>query len=498
MAALTVWAVEAQAQHAASAPQATTADGFSNLTVIARAALATNPPSKIRHGLEALTWLSSHALATTDETERMACARQISEITAAIENNSRSPVPRQIDVLQLPFVHYRYISGRVGLGTIPAVNLRPGTNEARSSERQPTASTFWSAPINIAAQDLNSGFGRTERPAFEGILWTYAEAKTGFGAHPGFEVQNGKHRLKIKFGELQSEPFTARIFHALGYHVDATDYSPSLKVKYDRRIFTEFNSRKPVDTKISMMGVLPVWTIHFQPAHDPFNFLAGAVLGDGRTLTPPQLRQALSRHTIDTDLESRIAYLITAPANVQLKNPDEKNIGPWDFGQLQHEDLRELRGAGLLAAWVGWFDSRFDNTRLRVVKRGDAFKLKHVFSDVGGGLGKSVGWSGWRGEAPDEFPDSFTEPEVFQGKGKMTKPFRVVNFRPIEPTPAFQEMTIDDARWMARLMAQLTERQIKDALRASGFDETNVQLYLRKLVTRREKMLRDLKVEAVR
>ena len=121
-------------------------------------------------------------------------------------------------------------------------------------------------------------------------------------------------------------------------------------------------------------------------------------------------------------------------------------------------------------------------------------KLKHVFSDVGGGLGKSVGWSGWRGESPGEFPDSFTKPEVFQGKGRMTKPFRILNFRPIEPTSAFREMTIDDARWMARQIAELSEQQIVDALRASGFDEFDVALYHNKLLARRAKMLRDLKL----
>jgi hypothetical protein len=325
-------------------------------------------------------------------------------------------------------------------------------------------------------------------------VWSYAKAKDGFGAHAGFEAQSGQTRIKIKFGEVHSEPFTARIFHALGYNVDACDYSPGLKLKYDRRIFTEFNSRKPVDTKISALGVLPVWTIHFQPKHDPFAFIVSAVLDDGTALPATALRAALKPGGPDTNIESRIAYLITAPANVQVKDPREQSIGPWDFGQLGHKDLRELRGAGLLAAWLGWFDSRFENTRLRVVKGGDSMELKHVFSDVGGGLGKAVGWSGWRGEAPQEFPDSFTEPELVQGPGRMTKPFRIVNFRPIEPNAAFREMTLDDARWMARLIAQLTEQQIVDGLRVSGFDELNVELYRSKLLARREKMLQDLKL----
>jgi hypothetical protein len=341
---------------------------------------------------------------------------------------------------------------------------------------------------------LAIGFDRITRPAFEDAIWTYAKAKDGFGGNAGFEAKSGEMHIKIKFGEIHSEPFTARLFHALGYNVDACDYSPGLKVKFDRRIFAEFNSRKPVDTSITAFG-MPVWTIHFQPKHDPFKFIACAILKDGTILQPADLRRALDAGTAESNLESRIDYLITVPANVQLRSAAERSIGPWDFGQLGHEQLRELRGAGLLAAWLGWFDSRFENTRLRVVQSEHGIRLKHVLSDVGGGLGKSVGWFGWRGESPDEFPKSFTEPEVFQGKARMTKPFRIVNFRPIEQTPAFREMTMDDARWMARQIAQLSEHQIVDALRTSGFDEPNVALYRDKLLARRAKMLRDLNLD---
>jgi hypothetical protein len=76
----------------------------------------------------------------------------------------------------------------------------------------------------------------------------------------------------------------------------------------------------------------------------------------------------------------------------------------------------------------------------------------------------------------------------------MTKPFRIVNYRPIEPVPAFAEMTLDDACWMARRIAQLTEGQIVEALRASGFDEATTDVYRRKLLARRDRMLRDLEL----
>jgi hypothetical protein len=52
----------------------------------------------------------------------------------------------------------------------------------------------------------------------------------------------------------------------------------------------------------------------------------------------------------------------------------------------------------------------------------------------------------------------------------MALPFRVVDFQPLGHPRAFQEMTLDDARWMGRRIGQLSEFQIAQALTASGFD----------------------------
>ena len=74
----------------------------------------------------------------------------------------------------------------------------------------------------------------------------------------------------------------------------------------------------------------------------------------------------------------------------------------------------------------------------------------------------------------------------------MTTPFRIVAFQPNEDTDSFAAMTPDDARWMARLIGQLTENQILQALLASGFDSSQAKIYAEKLIARRDHMIRDL------
>jgi hypothetical protein len=91
----------------------------------------------------------------------------------------------------------------------------------------------------------------------------------------------------------------------------------------------------------------------------------------------------------------------------------------------------------------------------------------------------------------------FTQPETRQGPHRMTKPFRVIEFQPLEPNVAFEAMTLEDARWMARLIAQLTEKQIREALRVSGFNAEAVNVLSEKLLNRRSRMLHDLQLSPI-
>ena len=309
--------------------------------------------------------------------------------------------------------------------------------------------------------------------------------------------------IKLKFGEVSSEPFAARIFWALGYHVEPTDYARQVKVRYDRRLFQDFHSRQELKVRFTLLHFFTIHTIQLQTRFDPFQFIAKAVLGDGREWTGQELKEHLFHdplrpHPEDApanfrpEVESQILHLVTVPANVQVREARVKSIGPWDFGQLGHADWRELRGAGLLAAWLGWFDTRFDNTRLRIVKQNDEVRLAHYFTDLGGVLGETGGWLFSRGESPNAFPWTFTRPPLWQGPHRLARPLRLQGYRPIAFTAAFAAMTIDDARWMGRLLGRLTEQQVVQALVASGYDSAEVRLYTEKLLSRRDRMLIDL------
>lgn len=474
--------------------------------------LLSEPPVAVsgrqRRGLQELERLALEAIAHPER--RAENRRWLMEVAAALRNNHRPPAPSRLEIGQPPLTFLDYNYNPVARGETRAANI-PEASGGDSSRLDPSGSSFWQRPSEIPAMDLYHGFGRTAGPSLGDVVWRYAAPKTSYGGCPGFDLTDGHQVLKVKLAETRSEPFAARIFWALGYHVDPTDHVDGLRVQYDRRLLREFHLRKPVQTRICAFWLLPVHTIDLQKRHDPFAFIARAVLRDGTEWTGAELRSKLFRdagraHPEDdpenfrADVEARLEHLVLAPANIQYREEEGRSLGPWEFGGLGHENLRELRGVGLLGAWMGWFDSRFENTRLRI-EAGGAERLggvaggaryRHYFTDLGGGLGRAVGPLSRCSESPNQFDWTFTLPRVVQGAGRMTIPFRIVGYQPIEDTPAFEQMTWDDARWMARWMGRLSEEQVVAALMASGFDAAHVVLFAEKLASRRDQMIEDL------
>jgi hypothetical protein len=461
-----------------------------------------SPERKYRRGLEQIARLADEARTATSPQERDVQTALLLETVAAVNNVQQPPIPSRMDFAETPAKLFRDLYRPVGRGQTQATDLATAARPDLSLI-DPLPSSFWQRPTNIASQNLYNGFGRADRFELDDQLCEYSGPKDSFGMNPGFEVVCDGVEVKLKFAEIFSEPFTARIFDALGFHSDPTDQSRGVRVRYDRRIFQEFHSRQPLKTRFTGFGFVTLYTMDLQKHFDPFDYIATAVLSDGQRWTGTDLKRQLFRdpsrpHPEDDpdnyrpDVEARIAWLVTVPANIQPKDPLIKTIGSWDYGELDHPDRREVRGAGLLAAWLGFFDTRCDNNRLRTVQRGTKVELVHYFSDLGGGMGETSGLLFSHGERPNAFPWTFTLPALAQGSGHLARPLRIRGFKPITPNSAFEAMTIDDARWMARLIGQLTEQQLVQALLASGCDSATVCLYTEKLISRRDRMIADL------
>lgn len=448
-----------------------------------------------------------------------------------------------LDIGQL-FYRFRYYTlNAVGRGkeSRPARNLATGSS-ADISRVDPKPSTFWTKPTAIAQKDLYYGFGRDAMPSIAGQICTYDGPHLGYGFHPSFDVKapDGT-KWRTKFGEQSSAPFGSRLMWALGYPTQISDYCPEVRVKWDRRIFTEFNYRGINALYIKFAG-LTLFNQADEVYQSPFPIVRYAVMKDGSRITTEQLQRGLFSAWLppapqqvrtrkvydfateqwttvtekvarpahpdadpkyyDREFEKKIDYLVFIHANIRTKDGEEgvDQLGGWDYNFLDHQDLREVRSMAVIQGWIDNWDVRPGNNRLRMIKDDDgSIRLEHVVSDMGALFGNSSGLirlhdGGLRGglfqESPNAFTWVYTHP---QRPDSYSVP--IANYMPIAKLWPYYRMNIDDARWMARMMCQLTENQIKQAFIGSGYDAATARILLEKLASRRDHMIQDLGLE---
>jgi hypothetical protein len=143
----------------------------------------------------------------------------------------------------------------------------------------------------------------------------------------------------------------------------------------------------------------------------------------------------------------------------------------WKWGSTPFERTRQMRGLKLMMALINNWDMKTDNNV--IIKDG---KLrKYVVSDLGASFG-STGSNPlpllWRIGRSRNNPLDYSRSKfiggvrngkvdvIYYGKSKL----RMLHF------------TVEDARWLADLLLQLSEKQIDDAFRAANYSQSDIDL----------------------
>ncbi len=195
-----------------------------------------------------------------------------------------------------------------------------------------------------------------------------------------------------------------------------------------------------------------------------------------------------------------------------------KPIGPFAYegrrkddpeDRIPHELRRELRGLWTIAAWINHTDSRSANTLDSwVTDHGRSF-VRHYLIDFGSTLGSgtdtdreySEGFEYYfdygaaarsaatLGLAPARW-ESVTDPHMPSVGVFESRRFDPVGWRPDYPNPAFDERTVRDIRWGARIVAAFTDDDIRAVVEAAQLPNPRAADYLtRTLIERRDKLV---------
>lgn len=414
------------------------------------------------------------------------------QLLAAFSNSHEYPIKHSYQIPELPYYIVKGMKHAV-------VRARGGDNSA-----EPKPSSYWQPVANDGTVDLAAGFGRSSLNDADSEVCEYTEPKTSWGAHPGFRMLCKGEKLKFKLGdEIYSGPVATRLFWLMGYNVEPIDSAKQLRIRYDRRVLSEFNSRKHLEFDVRFLFI-PVYRHVITNYEDPFKFIAYGQLKDGTKIPGAELKKRLLKvipagdptkpdyprpekmaRNFREELERQIDFLAFVPGTVAADSDDIKSIGPWKYDQFDTANRREVRAIQILSAWVGNYNMRWENTTLAWIKQADGrWALRHQLSDVGSGLGNTFDLRNLTNSQVAKFSPRVTT-ALSDGSVKLS------GFMQNTPNAALDNMSLEDAQWMLRKMARVSAKQIEQAVGATSMPPTMKKEAFTKLWNRRAWMVRD-------
>jgi hypothetical protein len=318
----------------------------------------------------------------------------------------------------------------------------------------PADSTFWK-PHDIPGIDVKTHYQTGQDPLHKGLIITFPENKAYYEkirktqTKPKIDIytrdpQSGKKiPYKLKIGtEMHSEVTASALYAALGFSVDISKYVRDFKL----------------------------------------------VLGD---VTPHQFRREWNSYYSRYELEKYIKkqgrdeeghYIIFYEGLLEAKPKELLRVGRWSYRKNGHTGLREVRGTLVFNMWITNIDLHDnENNKLVLRKIGDQYRFFHLQHD----MGFAFGWTYI--ERPGEFKWKLLK--------KKTDDYVYLNYRSFQENSGFKYITFADARWITRLIAQLSREQVQAAVELGGWPDAMGKLLVEKLIARRNQLVEAFDLE---
>ena len=316
----------------------------------------------------------------------------------------------------------------------------------------PSNSTFYT-PHHISKIDVKKHYLTGQDPLHKGMEIVFPGNKGYYKkvrktqTKPKIDIyipyKGKKLNFKLKVGaEMHSEATGASLYTALGFSADISKYVRDFKL----------------------------------------------VLGD---TTPQQFKRAwysyYSRYDIDRYIKRQGKdkegyYIIFYEGLLEAKPRGLLRLGPWAYGGNGHKGLREVRGTLLFDMWISNLDLKeAENNKLVLRKIKGKYRFFHIQHDMGFAFGRIYI------ERPGDFKWKLVR--------KKTRDYVIMSYRCFQENSGFGHVTFSDAKWMARLIAQLSRKQIQAAVELGGWPESMGKLLVEKLIARRNQLVQAFDLE---
>ncbi len=165
-------------------------------------------------------------------------------------------------------------------------------------------------------------------------------------------------------------------------------------------------------------------------------------------------------------------------ANVRFEaRPDDyKRLDEWSWSKNPFAGTKEFAGFVVLMGLLNNWDLKDTNNKVVYVPGDNGGELRYIVSDLGATFGKTGG----------PISHSRNEPEKYVKTGFLDKVEgdRVRFDYNGKNGGLFDNITVEQAKWIGDLLAQLSEEQIKDAFRAGNFKPEEIEALAQEVMGR--------------
>src|SRR5215467_12201889 len=172
--------------------------------------------------------------------------------------------------------------------------------------------------------------------------------------------------------------------------------------------------------------------------------------------------------------------------NVRLEARPEnwKREDEWKWKQNPFTGTPQLQGLKIMMALINNWDLK-DSNNVIIKDRGDN-ELRYVISDLGATFGRaSTIPILWRITRSRNNPEKYAKSKFFE----KVKGDRVVLYYGGKNRGLMNDIHVDDAQWVAGLLSQLSDQQIRDAFRAANYTPSQINVLAREVRERTNELV---------
>jgi hypothetical protein len=158
-----------------------------------------------------------------------------------------------------------------------------------------------------------------------------------------------------------------------------------------------------------------------------------------------------------------------ADVRFEARPENVKRLDVWEWKKNPFAGTKELSGLAVLMALLNNWDLKNDNNKILLVKNDDGTsESRYIISDLGATFGKTGGPISHSRNEPEKYVKTkFVE----QVKGN-----RVEFAFSGKQGELLDQVSVEQAKWIGGLLAQLSDEQLQDAFRAGNFKPEEIQL----------------------